>query len=72
MSWDWMSRLIQSSRQGKRFISFFIQKRESFLDFCLIGLLLFQSFIELGFLAGAVIILVFVPHPELDYRVVAI
>ena len=42
------------------------------LDFCLIGLLLFQSFIELGLLAEAFSILVFVTHPVLDYHVVAI
>ena len=46
MSWIWISRLVQPSRQGKRFVSFFVQKRETFLYFCLIGLLVFQSFID--------------------------
>ena len=35
------SRFVQPSRQGKRFLSFFVQKREPFLDFRLIGLFLF-------------------------------
>ena len=72
MSWNWMSRLVQPSRQGKRFVSFFVQKREPFLDFWLIGLFLLQSLIELGFLAEAVSILVFLTHPVLDYHVEAI
>ena len=37
-----------------------------------IGLLLFQPFIELSFLAEAVSILVFVTHPMFDYHMVAI
>ena len=49
-----------------------VQKREPFLDFCLLGLLLFQLFIELVLLAEAISILVFVTHPVLDYLVVAI
>ena len=69
---DWMSRLIQPSRQGKRFISFFVQKRESLFYFRLIGLFLLQSFIELSFLAEAVSILVFITHPMFDYHMVAI
>ena len=42
------------------------------LYFCLIGLLLLQSFIELSFLTEAVSILVFITHPVLDYHMVAI